>query len=419
MAASRNPLPPSSLISIPKSWLIGLGVLFIAPWLIAAGIYARGTATEAPGAAAPLPLSEGGGTGPWGQLTITPIVISPPLEYISDDEGAAEPIVWRMPNTTSDVAASFLAWSGMPATDAARLLQSARPDPSTAGIALFPDAALLRSLTPEVRARLYLQLAKSRFNSAQAESYRFLGASAADWFAGSLVSPRTRQIIEPLVYRDGPFLHFADLDMVKSEISDEEEWHGLRKALMRNRTVLVRLNVEAPAEVEALTHYWGISGRRTDIRPLLESIAGAGPAGSIDVVHLLPALARNLLYRYPKLSAGDLDKPIIANCLWSSLNFFAAEPDDRFLDVTTALNTLKSDYYLIESGHQLGDVIAFLDGHDTIFHAAVYLADGLAFTKNGTSPMAPWTIMSVDNIKAFYRARADNPRLIYHRRKDL
>lgn len=58
---------------------------------------------------------------------------------------------------------------------------------------------------------------------------------------------------------------------------------------MRSSTVLVRLAVEVPAEVSALS---------------------------------LPALARNHLYRYPKLTAADLDKPLLANCLWSALNFF-------------------------------------------------------------------------------------------------
>ena len=54
-----------------------------------------------------------------------------------------------------------------------------------------------------------------------------------------------------------------------------------------------------------------------------------------------------------------------------------------------------------------------------LFHVAVYLADGLTFTKNGTSPVAPWTIMSVDQLKQFYRRRAENPRTIYHRLNSL
>lgn len=296
---------------------------------------------------------------------------------------------------------------------------SARPDTATNGLTLFPDAALVRGLSRDVRLRLYTQLAKSRLNRAQAEAYRFLGTAPGDWFTGSPVSAATRAIVEPLIYRDGPFLYFADLESVRSEITDETEWRLLRKALMRSSTLLVRLAVEVPAEVNALSQYWGAHGRRLDIRPLLESVAGAAPDRSIDVIHLLPALARNHLYRYPKLTAADLDKPLLANCLWSALNFFELEPSDRFLDVDTALGTLKRDYYVIEDAFQLGDIVAFLDDNGVVFHAAVYLADGLAFTKNGTSPLAPWTIMSIENIRAFYNVRSANTRLIYHRRKDL
>lgn len=421
MAASRHPVPPSSTVSIPRSWLIGLVAIFITPWLIFAAIYARGASAEetgSPAATTPRP-SKTGAMGPWGRITTSPILVSPPLEYIPAEEPAREPVVWYLPNTSPDVAATFLAWTGMPQADAARILATARQDPSTNGIALFPDAATIRGFSADVRARLYLKLAKSRMNRAQAESYRFLGSSPSDWFDGSPVSSATRAIVEPLIYRDGPFLHFADLETARPEITDPAEWRLLRKALMRSSTVVAKLTVERPSEVAQLAQYWGAGGRRLDIRPLIESVAGGGPDHSIDVIHLLPSLARNHLYRYPKLTAADLDKSILANCLWTALNFFALEPNDRFLDVETSLNTLKNDYYIVEDGFQLGDVVAFLDENGTLYHAAVYLADGLAFTKNGTSPMAPWTIMSVDNIRAFYNVRAENARLIYHRRKDL
>lgn len=270
MTASKHPLPPAATVSVPKRWLIALAVLFIVPWVIAAAIYVRADRVEA--SAAP--------------------------------EGAPE------------------ASMGMPAADVSRLMGSARPDTATNGLTLFPDAALVRGLSRDVRLRLYTQLAKSRLNRAQAEAYRFLGTAPGDWFTGSPVSAATRAIVEPLIYRDGPFLHFADLESVRSEITDETEWRLLRKALMRSSTLLVRLAVEVPAEVNALSQYWGAHGRRLDIRPLLESVAGAAPDRSIDVIHLLPALARNHLYRYPKLTAADLDKPLLANCLWSALNFF-------------------------------------------------------------------------------------------------
>jgi hypothetical protein len=75
----------------------------------------------------------------------------------------------------------------------------------------------------------------------------------------------------------------------------------------------------------------------------------------------------------------------------------------------------RAENFIVESGFQLGDIVAFLDEDGDLFHAAVYLADDLVFSKNGTSPVAPWVIMPIDRLTDFYRSRSSSPRLIYHR----
>jgi hypothetical protein len=171
--------------------------------------------------------------------------------------------------------------------------------------------------------------------------------------------------------------------------------------------------------VEAAAEYWGRGGRRTDIRPLLESIAAAGPGRSIDISHLLPPMARQHLYRYPRISLKDLEKPAFANCFWTALNFFNAELDDRLLDPPVAIERLKRDYYIVQDEFQLGDIAAFAGSDGVYFHASVYLADGLVFGKNGTSPLAPWTIVPLDRLKGYYVDRADDWNVVYYRRKDF
>ncbi|HEY4580620.1 MAG TPA: hypothetical protein VIG89_06240, partial [Candidatus Acidoferrales bacterium] len=296
---------------------------------------------------------------------------------------------------------------------------TARPDPRTKGLIVRPDPEIVRNLSPQVRAGLYLELGKTSLNFDQANAFRFYGSSPEEWLRGSRISQRTRQLVEPLIYSDGDFLLFADPEAIRSQVQDAEELRRLAKTLLRQPTLLVELAIKDDSEVAGLADYWGRGGRRTDLRPILESVAEKGPDRSIDIFHLLPTLARNHLYRYPRLTAADLDKPLIANCLWTALNFFSARPDDRFLDVNVALNTLKRDYFIVETGFQLGDIVVFLDQNGNLFHVVVYLADGLVFTKNGTSPMAPWVITTLDQVKGYYRSRSSNPRLIYHRRNDL
>jgi hypothetical protein len=157
--------------------------------------------------------------------------------------------------------------------------------------------------------------------------------------------------------------------------------------------------------------------RSTDIELVRAEIGGTDRF--IDVIHLLPPFARDHLYCYPKLSVADLDKPAVVNCLWTSLNFFPPKPNDRFLDAAIALKALKEDYFVVETDFELGDIVAFLDEKGDIFHAAVFIADDLVFSKNGILAMAPWSLMSLDDVKGYYRWRSENPRLIVHRRKDF
>jgi hypothetical protein len=80
---------------------------------------------------------------------------------------------------------------------------------------------------------------------------------------------------------------------------------------------------------------------------------------------------------------------------------------------------LQKDYFVVETAFQLGDIVAFLDEKGNLFHMAVHLADDLVFSKNGTSPVAPWTVTTIDRLKGYYHTRSPNPKLIFHRRSDL
>ncbi len=428
MAISKRTEPTNSkigrdsahpgIVSVPRSWFVTLASLIVVPWVVAAAIYylhGRGASPGEPIDRTPPPSVAG--AGPWGHLEVSPIIVSPPLEYVSDDWGGrgSGPDEWRFPGVSRGELDAFLQTAGFTPEQRSRIVGSAKPDPTNGGLVVTPDPELVRSLAPEVRGRLYTQLAKAPLNFDQANSFRFYGESPAQWLAGSPISDESRRIVTPLIYRDGGFLHFADIELVRSQIKDRGELRRVAKTLLRQPTMLVRLSVRESSEVSGLAEYWGRGGRRTDLRPLLESVAGAGPDHSIDIVHLLPSFARNHLYRYPQLTAADLNQSLLANCLWSSLNFFNVAPDDRFLEVPVALETLKRDYFIVQSAFQLGDVIAFLDEEGDLFHVAVYLADDLVFSKNGTSPVSPWIIMPLDRATGYYRTRSSNPRLIYHR----
>jgi hypothetical protein len=410
---------------LSRGWLIALLTAILVPWAIAAALYLRpGTASpsQAPDSrGARSEVSAEQASGVWGQLEITPVVISPPIEYISRQWPPPHAPQWYFGRTSPENLREFLAGAGLGSADLQALMATARSLPPIQGIVVTPSPDLVRRLPPDVRGRLYLRLAETPQNDDQVGAYRFFGSTLQDWLGTAPgLSPATVRLVEPLVYRANGFMFFADLDLIRPEIRDADELQRLAKRLLRQSTALVKLKLDDRSDIAAISDYWGRGGRRTDIRPLLESIAGTpGADHEIDIAHLLPPLPRQHLYRYPRLSVADFEKPLLANCLWTALNFFNDTPDDRVLDVQVAMRRLKDDYYLIQDGFQLGDILVFTDDDGNLFHVAVYLADNLVFGKNGSSYLAPWTILPMERLKGHYIENREHWHMTVHRRKDL
>lgn len=421
MAQKKSDLPKSGrsavpYIAIPRPWLIALAAVLVLPWLTVAAIWLKPMHWTGNGSADP---GNPGASGKWGKLTLVPIVISPPTELVFTDWGFLREPVWFFPGANADKVSRMLQAAGVSPADADRLRSGARFEPQIDGIVLAPDPSWVRALHPETRARIYRILVKSPMNVDQRLSFRFPGSNPEEWFGPTLIAPRTRHLIEPLIYRDGDTMLLSDIELVRSEIGSDNEMVRLGKALFRQPAVMASLSVDRSADLDMLVEYWGRGGRRTEIRPLLESVMEGGTGESIDLIYLLPPFAQKRLYTYPKLSVGDLQRPAVVNCLWTSLNFFLPDPDDRYLDADVALKTLKEDYFIVEADFELGDIAAFMDEEGNIFHAAVYIADDLLFSKNGVSAMAPWTLLSLGDIREYYRWLSENPRIIFHRRKGL
>jgi hypothetical protein len=415
----------TSTVALSRRGVAALLALLIVPWIVVAVVYMRHAGSGDAPVADPLAhgtpeVSAQAASGQWGALQITPIVIAPPIEYVPMNWGPVREPAWYVPDSSPQAAEAFLVGVGLAPEDAARVAGTARPAPEIHGVVMRPDADLVRGLSSDVRGRLYLQLSRCPLNEDQAGAYRFYGQSIDDWLAHGL-APETVRIVEPLVYRHDGFMYFADLDLVRRQITDQAELQRLAKRLFRQATAIVKIRVDASSDVGAIADYWGRGGRRMDVRPLLESIAGAGPEveHTIDIMHLLPPFAREHLYRYPRITVADFDKPLLANCFWTALNFFNVEPDDHYLDVNIAIKHLKEDYYVIQDGFQLGDIVAFSDGDGNLVHVAVYLADNLVFGKNGSFYLAPWSILPMARLRGHYSESGDTWNMTVHRRKDL
>jgi len=83
-------------------------------------------------------------------------------------------------------------------------------------------------------------------------------------------------------------------------------------------------------------------------------------------------------------------------------NFAADEAADRFVDRHDLDVMLNADYEQVNAPARLGDILLFFRKDGLFFHSCVYVADDIVYTKNGKYFGMPWTLDSLDEVKAFY-----------------
>jgi hypothetical protein len=161
------------------------------------------------------------------------------------------------------------------------------------------------------------------------------------------------------------------------------------------------LRVSSSSDCAALAEYWTADDRRKDVVSLLRSLLELGDAGTLDLIHLLPPLARKLVNSYPPLELGRHGR--MPDCHWSSLNFFNYEPQDCYLDSRLAASHLLENYECVERPYRYGDKLFFIDGpNGGSYHSCVYIADDLVFAKNGDNAANPWILTRLEDQKQVY-----------------
>jgi len=428
-AAEVDPAPsdaPAALRSVTR-WLKALAILVIASWaLLAIQFLPRnGAGTDHTGgdlnSSGDLPPTtsprEVASEGPWGRLTYVPITIAPPLEFVPQAApNTSTSVEWRFPNMISARLPAFLSEIGLSEPLREKLVSLADVDPGIQGLTIRPPREVVLGLSPDDRSALYAALAGFPENIAQRCPFQFCGDSFDEWLGDSPLSPETRKLAEPLVYRHGSFLFFTDLRTIEESLPSPEQRLKLIKALSHESTFLLQLELSEESDLEALVDYWSRGGRTENVRPILESLHQAGGQRSIDVTYLLPPFARRRIYTYDAFSDEKL-RPS-HNCHWTALNFFSDQPDDRKGDMQEVARALKEDYYVVYGNLRLGDLVAFFDDRLKLIHSAVFIADNVLFTKNGPASAHPWMFMKLKDMKSYYPTR-DELRIRCFRRKDL
>lgn len=354
-----------------------------------------------------------GRSGPWGRLEYSPIAISIPDDY-APSIPVAQPLRWWFRDMSREDVESLFQGAGL-TPEQLRMLRGAEWEVSGKGVVLNPPTQVVTELSPASRARIYKVLSRTEQNLMQFDPEVFYPEYMEERFGSSGLSDSTIGLVRKLLYPRGSVSLFSDSALVLSALPSDEERTRFRRMVNRKTTFLVQLVVDQTSDIDALVAYWDFPGRHKGLRPLFESLARLPGGGELDMAHLLPPFARQRLYTFPD-DPGD--QPLqIRECTWTALNFFNESPDDRFTNPEYTRTFVEQHYETVGSP-RFGDLVVLTDETSVSHHFAVYVADDLAFTKNGFARIQPWILMKVPDLVRLYSIDLPAPlEVTYYRRK--
>jgi hypothetical protein len=351
-------------------------------------------------------------SGPWGELLTQEISLLRPVEYLNQELRTVQPPVWTFHGLDVAGIKALLITNGLSPQQAEKALAPDRLSPQGTNILFKPGPEFVFSLSAETRDRLYGALRGLGVNVYLDWPYYYPRYSIESVFADARPHPDDLALFKQLLYGGEDAWRFTDFETLMGRIPTLERRVAMTAALSRQPAVLARLCIRPNTDIDQLAAYWGHApnARFTDIRPMLEALKRLPKGGTLSLAYLLPPFARERVYTYSLPPAPGEPVP---DCHWSTLNFWNVKPDSRFLDAAECGRRLNQDFNVIPQPGSYGDVLVLMDREGQIRHSAVYLADDLVFTKNGTSYVRPWMIMRVFDLHALYR----DCNLVYLRKK--
>lgn len=386
------------------------------PWLGLLVVAAHGASSREPGdpalsITAPSSLSPPAAIhcrpGPWGDLYYYYFALEPSaalLKTASLPDGQPH---WHFVDLSRKKVEALFDTTDLSDDQRSSLKAGIEVTATPPGCHVRPRPELVASLSAPARRQIYSVLGQWEENPPQHNAMTIPVAMLDRWLDESGLSDATIRKIRSLLYTRGETVVFADFHLLAPLLRDRQEERHLLRLIFRERTLVLRLRISAagdPAatDLEAVARYWTAGGKSKNVLPLLEAIARTPEVEYLDVIHLLPPLARMWLYSYP--GASDLVDKKLPDCHWTSFNFFNVQPDHRFLDRQYMADTLRAYYVPIEAPYQYGDLLLFFnrDKPWLTIHSVVYLAADVVFTKNGQNPTAPWILMTIEDLKSRY-----------------
>lgn len=338
--------------------------------------------------------------GPWGQLEYYYIYLEAPQSLIEHFPMPNSVTKWEFPAATEGDLRALFTRASLPQALQDYLLDAKNCVNKDGRITVFPPLPDLSAMTPAQRSVIYAELAKTPENEFYFNPVFITSGSVDQWLGQSRLNPELREVIKKFTYMRGEVLAFSDLSAVLNYVKTDAEAKDFFKTMTRTRSLMLKLVVDDNTDFKSVVRYWSGRKRNKDIEPLVGSTLETEGENKLDVIQLLPSLARRFLYGYPPMELAVLGR--MPDCHWTSLNFFNYKPREYYLDTRLATAAVLENYNRIEAPFEFGDVLMFLNAQGNAIHSCVYVADDIVYTKNGENIASPWLLMKIGDVQRIY-----------------
>ncbi len=355
--------------------------------------------------------------GPWGILECYDFYLEAPENLTSQFRLPSSVTRWSFPRQQLSSLPELLAQAGLDEAFIKQLVEPARIVTQGETIHLFPAPDRLEAMSPETRTTVYALLAGHPANEYHQYPVYFLTDSVDAWAEDSGLPMHIVDTLSAYSYYRGGTLAFSDAPALMRACTSDAEARLVARKLTRIRTVFARIRLEATTEIPGILNYWttGLGLRRKELEPLLMAATRTRGVGEMDIVHLLPPLARKLHYTYP--GSDLMAQGQLPDCHWSTLNFFNSTPENHFLDQRLATTAILENFDRVEPPYRFGDVLMFVAEGEIARHSCNYVADDLVYTKNGSSLMQPFMLMHLGDLEKLYDVDSGKTRVVAFRHK--
>ena len=353
--------------------------------------------------------------GPWGELEFFTTYLEVPLDLLKANLTSSLALDWNFVGVPeADVEKLFRSLE-LPEPIRVELLDTGKWRGDGSIVTVTPSPKTLETLPPAARAAIYTVLGRFSENRFHAEPTLVPGGDVDTWLRNATLRPEIVETIKKTLFRRGQSTLFADRALVLRMAESDAERLAIRKALSRTATLVGKVRLGPETNAAKLAEYWSAGQRSKDAEPFLESMLTTDGVDQIDLVHLLPANVRRLLYTFPNESHGR--SGYYPDCHWTSLNFFNYEPLERLAEPPLATAYTLENYVEVPKADQLGDILFFMDRKTgNTFHSCVFIADDIVFTKNGRSRYSPWLLMRLGELRELYGIYQQTDVVAYRRK---